>query len=276
MTVIAMKTESENERFKKAITISIIAHVVLFIALLISPHIRFPSSKKMTHYVNVFSSPAGGGGGNTSESINLETPVQEEMIETIVPKRERLQDLTIPEKIEEQDTSSLRFPVEKPKREKTQPKEKKTVIEKQVKPMPKKTGQTPSSSTEGSVSDTGTGIKIGIGGGEGSGEGAGSKFASEIGLSSFPFPYYPPLITKKISNYWVKSYSGVEELFTTVLFKIYRNGRTGDLNVVESSKNYNLDRSAISAITKASPFAPLPQAYAHDYLEIQLTFEHKK
>ncbi len=270
--MIAMK--SDSERFKKAIIFSVTVHVVLFILLLVSPYIRLPRSKKMIHYVNVFSVPGGGGGGGASESVSLETPPQEELTETIVPKRESLQDLTTLQKMEEQNTSSLRFPVEKSKLEKAPPEEKKAVIQKQTKPTPKKPEQTQSAATEGSGS--GSGIKIGIGGGEGSGEGTGSEFASEIGLSNFPFPYYPPLITNRVSNFWVKSYSGAEELFTTVLFKIYRNGQTGDLRVVESSKNYNLDSTAIRAITLAGPFAPLPQAYAYDYLEIQLTFEHKK
>ena len=265
MTVIAMK--SDSERFKRAIIISITVHVALFIILLVSPHIRLPASKKMIHYVNVFSAPGGGGGGGDSQSVSLEAPPQEEMTETIVPKRESLQDLTIPQKMEEQNTSSLRFPVEKPKREKTPPKEKKAVIEKQTKPA-----QTQTAATEGS----GSGIKIGIGGGEGTGEGAGSGFESEIGLSNFPFSYYLRQLQSRLSNFWVKSYSGPEELFTTVLFKIYRNGSVGDILVVEQSGNRILDRSTIRAITLSEPFAPLPQAYAYDYLEIQIIFEHAK
>ncbi len=270
MTVIAMK--SDSERFKKAIGVSIGVHVALFILLLFSPFIHLPKSKKMIHYVSVFSVPGGGGGA--SESVSLKTPAQEEVIETAVQKRESLADLTTLQKMEEQNTSSLRFPVEKPKREKTPPKEKKTVIEKPAKPTPKKPEQTLGASTQGS--DSGSGIKIGVGGGDGSGEGTGSGFESEIGLSNFPFPYYPPLITNKVSNNWLKSYSGAEELFTIVLFKIYRSGHIGDLKVVRSSGSRILDSSARRAILLAAPFAPLPVAYAYDYLEIQLKFEHAK
>lgn len=270
MTVATMKTE--NERFKRAIVISITVHVALFIFLLVSPHIRLPVSKKMIHYVSIFSAPSGGG--SSSERVNLETPPQEEVIETIVPKRESLQDLTVPQKMEEQDSSSLRYPVEKPKREKPQPKEKKAIIEKQTKPTPKKPTQTLSSSTEGS--DSGSGIKIGIGSGEGSGEGTGSKFESEIGMTDFPYSFYKRHLTDRVSNYWIKSYSGTEELYTTVFFKIYRNGSVGDIKVVEQSGNRILDRSATRAILRVGRFAPLPQGYAHDYLEIQLTFEHAK
>ncbi len=269
MTVVAMK--SESERFKKAIYISITAHVVLFLILLFSPHIRLPASKKMIHYVNVFSIPGGGGGGGGAENVSLKTPAQEEVIETIVPKRESLQDLTTPQKMEEQSTSSLRFPVDKPKREKAPPEEKKTVIEKQTKPTPKKAEQKETATTLGS----GTGIKIGIGGGEGSGEGAGSGFESEIGLSNFPFSYYLRQLSSRLSNFWVKPLSR-QDLFTTVFFRIYRDGSIGDLKIVEKSGNSILDRSAIRAITLAEPFAPLPQAYAYNYLEIQLIFEHGK
>lgn len=264
MTVIAMK--SDSERFKKAIVFSITVHVALFILLLVSPYIRIPKSKKMIHYVSIFSVPGGGGGA--SENVSLKTRTQEEVTETAVPKRESLADLTTLQKMEEQNTSSLRFPAEKPKREK------KTVIQKQTKPTPKKPEQTLASAAQGSAS--GSGIKIGISGGEGSGEGAGSGFESEIGLSNFPFTYYPRHVTDKISQYWLKSYSGAEELFTTVLFKIYSKGHIGDLRIVRSSGNANLDRSATRAILLAAPFAPLPQAYAHDYLEIQLKFEHAK
>ncbi|MFC2167067.1 TonB family protein [Acidobacteriota bacterium] len=268
-----MSMKTEGERFKRAIYISITVHVLLFTVLLISPHIRLPVSKKMIHYIDVFSAPGGGGGGGASESVSLKTPAQEEVTETIVPKRESLQDLTIPQKIEEQNTSSLRHPVDKPKREKAPPEEKKAVIEKQTKPTPKKPEQTQSTATQGS--DSGTGIKIGIGGGEGSGEGAGSGYESEIGLSNFPFSYYLRQLSSRLSNYWVKPQSR-EELFTTVFFKIYRNGSIGDIKVVESSGNRILDRTTIRAITLAEPFAPLPQAYAYDYLEIQLIFEHGK
>ncbi|MEE8378606.1 MAG: cell envelope integrity protein TolA [Candidatus Aminicenantaceae bacterium] len=262
MTVIAMK--SDSERFKKAIVFSITVHVSLFILLLVSPYIHIPKSKKMIHYVSVFSVPGGGGGA--SESVSLKTPIQEEVTETAVQKRESLADLTTLQKMEEQNTSSLRFPVEKPKREK------KTVIEKQTKPTPKKPEQTPASAAQGS----GSGLKIGIGGGQGGGEGTGSGFESQIGLSNFPFTYYPRHVTDKISQYWLKSYSGAEELFTTVFFKIYSNGHIGDLKVIGFSGSAALDRSATRAIFLAGPFAPLPQAYAYDYLEIQLTFEHAK
>ena len=84
------------------------------------------------------------------------------------------------------------------------------------------------------------------------------------------------MLLAKISGNWIKSYSGPEELFTTVLFKIFRNGDIGELKVIERSKNASLDRSAVRAIYSSAPIAPLPQAYPHDYLEIQLIFEHKK
>jgi TonB family protein len=275
--MIAMKTE--NERFKKAVKISITAHVLLFILILVSPYIPKPTRKRMIHYVNVVSFPGGGGGsggesggGTSPESVNLKTPPQEETVETVAPTRESLKDLTTPPKVEKQSSSTLRHPVDKPEREKKQPEDKKAVIAKKQKPKTKTGTQTKTASTSGSGS--GSGIKLGIG--SGSGGGVGSEHASEIGLSGFPFPYYVRHITARISGNWIKSYAGPEEIFTTVLFRIYRNGDIGDLKVVERSGIQSLDRSAVRAIYSSAPLAPLPQGYLYDYLEIQLIFEHSK
>ena len=96
-----------------------------------------------------------------------------------------------------------------------------------------------------------------------------------MGLTNFPYTYYLRILVNKISSNWVKSYTGPEKLYTTVLFRIYRNGEVRNLQVVENSTAPSLDRSAVRAINSSSPFAPLPQGYQYDYLEIQLIFEHK-
>ena len=267
MSVLAMKTESE--RFKKAVIISISVHVALFVFLIISPYLPKPSRKGMIHYVNIYSLPGGGGGGGGGEAARLET-TSEEVTETPAPPRETLKDLTTPPKAEEQAASTLRHPVENPEKEKAPPAEKKAVIEKQQ-PSTKTTSPVSKESGSSEGSGSGSGIKIGTG----SGTGVGSEFASEVGLTNFPYTYYLRILVNKISSNWVKSYTGPEKLYTTVLFRIYRNGEVKNLQVVENSTAPSLDRSAVRAINSSSPFAPLPQGYQYDYLEIQLIFEHK-
>ena len=201
---------------------------------------------------------------------------QEETAETVAPQRESLRDLTTPDRVEDRSASTLRHPVEKPEREQSPPEEKKAVIEKKPKTQAKSSTQAKPQAESGSGSGSGAGIKIGIGSGSGGGIGGGSEYTSEIGLTNFPFSYYLRQLTGRISGNWVKSYSGAEALFTTVLFRIYRNGDIGDLKIVERSGNASLDRTAVRAVYSSAPFAPLPQAYQYDYLEIQLIFEHKK
>jgi hypothetical protein len=267
MSVLAMKTESE--RFKKAIIISISIHMALLIFLIVSPYLPKPKRKGMIHYVSIYSLPGGGGGGGGEEAARLET-TSEEVVETPAPPRETLKDLTTPPKMEEQAASTLRHPVENPKKEKAPPSEKKAVIEKQqpstktASPVSKESG-----SSEGSGS--GSGIKFGTGSGSG---GGGPESLSQIGLSNFRFTYYLRHIENKISSNWVKSYTGPEKLYTEVVFRIYRNGEVGPLKVEVSCSVPSLDRTAVRAIYSSSPFAPLPQGYQYDYLEIQLIFEH--
>lgn len=273
MGALVMKTE--NERFKKAVVISISIHVALFVFLIVSPHLPKPSRRGMIHYVNIYSLPGGGGGGGGGgETASLKNPT-EEVTETPAPAPETLKDLTTPPKLEEQAASALRYPVENPEKEKAPPSEKKAVIEKQ---QPSTKTSQPAGKEAGTTGGTGSGsgIKIGIGGGSGSGTGIGSEFASEIGLTQFPYTYYIRLLLNKISSNWIKSYQGPEKLYTTVLFRIYRNGEAGGLQVVENSTVPSLDRSAVRAIYSSSPFAPLPQGYQFEYLEIQLIFEHSK
>ena len=266
-----MAIKQENVRFKRAVIVSISIHVALFLFLLVSPYLPKPKRNRMVHYVSLYSFPGGGSGGGGSESARLETS-EEEVAETSAPPQETLRDLTTPSKVEEQNTSTLRHPVEQPKREKTPPQEKKAVIEKQP-PSTKTISPSSKESVSSEGSGSGSGIKFGIG--EGSG-GGGPESLSQIGLSNFRFSYYLRHIENKISANWVKAYTGPEGFFTTLLFRIYRNGEVGGLKIEESCSVPSFDRSAVRAIYSSSPFAPLPQGYQYDYLEIQLIFEHQK
>lgn len=251
----------ENRSFKKAIILSVSAHLVLFIIILISPFLPKPSRRGMVHYVNVISLGGGGGAGSASES----------MIETDVLQRETLRDLTTPQKLQQEAPPSMTYPVEKPKRERKPKTEKKVSIQKSKPPTTKQT----SSQTGGGTS---SGIRIGVGSGT-SGGGFGSEYSSQIGLSTFPFTYYLQTIHGRISNNWYTSQikTGITgSLHTTILFRISRDGQITEPEIIESSRNRTMDLSAIRAVRSASPFPPLPNEYEDDYLIIRLIFEHSK
>jgi TonB family protein len=166
--------------------------------------------------------------------------------------------------------------VDKPKREKAPPSQKKAVIQKQD-PTAKK----PSSNTESGSEEAGggSGISLGVGTGSGAGLGLGSEFSSQIGLSNFPFTYYLENMIGRISSNWLQTQvsSGMsDQLFTVVRFKIYRDGKISVVDIEQGCGIRTLDLAAVRAIQSSSPFAPLPDGYDEESLIIHLRFEHVK
>jgi TonB family protein len=202
---------------------------------------------------------------------------EKKLAETPAPERETLRDLTTPQKLEQQSLSSLRYPVENPRRENKPPAKKKAVIQKQD-PSEKKNADNKESGTEDGTG-TGSGISLGVGSGSGGGVGFGSEFSSQIGLSNFPFTYYLENMIGRISSNWLKTQvsSGMsEELFTVVKFKIYRDGKISVVEIEESCGIRALNMAAVRAIQSSAPFAPLPDGYDEEALIIHLRFEHIK
>ena len=119
--------DRNSPAFKRAVIYSSVAHMALFLFILFSPHLPKSPKKDMIHYVSVVSFPGGGGGGPAGGGG------EEKIAETPIPKRETLKDLTTLQKLAQKPTSSLRHPVEKPKKEKPPKKEKKAAIQKQKK-----------------------------------------------------------------------------------------------------------------------------------------------
>jgi len=272
-----MATVSHGDlNFKRALVVSISFHLALFLLILLSPYFPKSPKKEMIHYVNVISFPGSGGGGGSSGGGSR---TEEKLIETAVPHRETLRDLTTPQKLQQESSSTLRHPVEKPKREKTPPSEKKAVIQKTQKSPESSSSKTSEGVDSKTGSGAGTGVRIGIGSGPGGGGGFGSELSSQIGLSNFPYTYYLQTIHGKISGNWYTSQisPGVTgEFHTTVYFKIFRNGEISSLEIRERSGIRSLDLSALRAILSSAPFPPLPNDYEEDFLGIHLIFEHNK
>ncbi len=259
MTVLYL----DNPRFKKAIIYSVAAHMSLFLILLLSPLFPHFSNKKTIFYVDyVMGGGSGGGGGSPGASLQ---PAAEEVADTAAPAGQTLKDLTIPENLE-QNVPKLRHPVEHPKKEPKGKLQKKAAIQKPAGQTSKKTGSNVQAGG-------GSGVRIGgIGAGTGEGFGAGS------GLGNFPYAFYVRAVHDRIASHWFSSRlrAGITGQFETVLrFRIYRDGRQSQPEVLQSSGIRALDLSAIRAVQDAR-FPPLPRGYEDEYLIIQLIFEHKQ
>jgi TonB family protein len=264
--------------FQSALLASIAVHIGLIILIAAAPSLPKSSKKGMVHYVtfNLGSLPGGGGAGGSGGRGGKKAEVPPP------PKKETLKDLTVPQKLQPEPKSSLRHPVEKPKKEDKPKQAKKAAITKPPANLSDTKTQKPADkegTDAGQGSGSGTGLKIGgLGSGPG-GTGSGSGLADQIGLSNFPFQYYLQIIMDRVSASWFTSLvaPGVSGDFqTTVFFKIYRNGGISNLKVEETSGIQSLDMSALRAIQNASPFPPLPKEYEDEFLGIHLIFEHSK
>lgn len=258
-------TQRESLLFKRAVISSIILHLLMALAVIISPRIPIPRKRGLVQYVNLIALPGGGGGpggGGQTKALG----------ETPTPQRASLKDLTTPEKLKSPPESSFRYPVEKPRREAKKPaQQKKAVIQKSSSSTKSSAGASTSQAP-----GAGSGIRLGLGGGSGSGL-FGSALSSQIGFSTFPYTYYLQALLDRISSNWLKSQlSGLDTagLHTTIYFKIYRSGQISDVKIEESCGIKALDLSALRAVYSSAPFPPLPQDYPDEYLGIHLIFEH--
>jgi protein TonB len=55
-----------------------------------------------------------------------------------------------------------------------------------------------------------------------------------------------------------------------VVFRIHQDGSITDLRVEQSSGFSAFDLAAMRAVSNAAPFPPLPRAYRHDSLGVNL------
>jgi TonB family protein len=99
-----------------------------------------------------------------------------------------------------------------------------------------------------------------------------SAFGSEIaGLDNpdFKFGYYIDQLLSAIDAKWARPPLG-DGVRAVISFRIERDGSLSDLEVAESSGYNSFDLAALRAVQNASPFPPLPRAYRHDSLGVNL------
>ena len=268
-----MTGRSINEGFKRAVYASIIAHVTLFIFILVSPTLPKPSRKGMVQYVPIdLIAPGGGGGGGRSGAAAAGKPAPPPA------KKETLRDLTTPQKAKPEAKPEMSYPVEKPKKADNKKTEKKAVISQNEPQPPEAAGSAPSGEG-GTGTGMGTGLRIGTGGPGGGWGPGGPGYGAGSGLANFPYTYYLTIITDRVSANWFSSLvdPGVSGNFQTIIFfKIQKDGQISEVKVEQSSGLTSLDLSAMRAVKASAPFPPLPRDYQDAYLGIHLIFEHTK
>jgi TonB family protein len=263
-----MTASGEHLHFKRAVYISISAHLAFFLFIVLSPHLPKPSRKGLIHYIplNMVIAGGGGGGGGGTGRPAAGKPAPP-------AKKETLRDLTTPQKVQPESKPAMRYPVEKPAKQPKTKVEKKAAITKPESSLQDKTAQ--SGTAEGTEGGTGMGTGLRIGGGEG----PGGPGYGPGGLANFPYTYYLNIITDRVSSNWFSSLvdPGLSGSFQTVIyFRIEKSGQLSDVKIEQSSGVTPLDLSAVRAVKASAPFPPLPREYEDAYLGIHLIFEHSK
>jgi len=273
----------EYSAFKKAAILSIFVHVLLFLFILFAPYLPKPSKKGMVHYVNLVGGLPGGGGGSGGggglRGGGGSPPSKSEQIaDTEVPVSESLQDLTTPQKAQQPEASSFRYPVDKPKKESNPNPEKKAVVQKREPSKTSSSNKTSDGKGSGS-GGSGRGLSFGFGTGSGSGSGFGFGSGTGSGIANFPYAYYVQSLQDRIAGNWLQSRVSTlteKNLYTDVSFRIQKNGSLTHLEVKHRCGIRALDMNALRAVQDSSPFPPLPREYEDEYLLVHLRFEHSK
>jgi TonB family protein len=86
------------------------------------------------------------------------------------------------------------------------------------------------------------------------------------------FGPYIEKLKRRIRRNWVAP-ENKNSRCTILQFFVLRDGSVSGLRIVQSSGSPALDQVALDAVSQASPFDPLPDAYQGDSVEINFTFD---
>ena len=115
----------------------------------------------------------------------------------------------------------------------------------------------------------------------GSGTTAAGLGVSGPGTGNFGarYSWYVEAVQRRISGNWQQS--TVDPNIRNaprmvVAFQIVKNGSVANPQILQSSGNQSVDRSAIRAIQESSPFQPLPNDYSGSFVNVEFWFEFKR
>ena len=102
------------------------------------------------------------------------------------------------------------------------------------------------------------------------GGGGGGKVTGE--LFEVRFKDYYNAVGAKIQSVWIYPGEAAKDLQTVLSIGIARSGELRSVRIEKKSGNSLFDESAIKAVKKAAPFAPIREEIKGDFLEIGVRF----
>ncbi len=105
--------------------------------------------------------------------------------------------------------------------------------------------------------------------------GAGSPFAgAAIDNPNFDYPDWFTLAFRKIQINWSNQANIDGTVVCVVSFQVIRSGRVIDPKIIQSSGIGLFDQGCLAAVTKSSPFPPLPSDFADEIIGITVPFKY--
>lgn len=104
--------------------------------------------------------------------------------------------------------------------------------------------------------------------------GAGTIGLDQNSVLGSRFGAYAALLMQRVAEHWHTN--GMESLrtpYAIVSVDLYRNGSIRNPKLVQTSGNYQLDTSAVRAVTEAAPFPPLPAEFERDMVNVEFRFQ---
>lgn len=78
-------------------------------------------------------------------------------------------------------------------------------------------------------------------------------------------------LQQRVRQQWIPGLTQSSQR-TVVFFAVSRSGQVRGLRVIRPSGSSVTDQAALSAISRAAPFAPLPSGYSENYINIRFSF----
>jgi protein TonB len=104
-------------------------------------------------------------------------------------------------------------------------------------------------------------------------QGAGTIGVDRYSVLGSRFGAYASLLMERVSQRW--NTGGLEGVRPAAIVSvdILKNGSIRNPHLLQTSGNYQLDTSALRAVTEAAPLPPLPQEYEKDVLTVEFKFQ---
>jgi len=247
--------------FQNMVTLSVAAHVVLGVAIVLAPKGWMSHRADTTPSQVMTISLSGAGEGPVSGGM---TAIGGKAIQAVKPPEEPKR--REPDRAPAAKTPEMTLPLPNAKPAKAAARTPVTQAPDDAKGrVPTRGKEQQAGSANSLTGNRGMGFGLSTGGGPGTG--------SSLDVADFCCPEYIGLMVQRIRSVWQQNQAARGECI--VRFTIQRDGRLTDTAVERSSGNEVLDLAALRAVYAVRSLTPLPAQFPNPTLTVHLNFQYQ-